>query len=90
MKFYSEKEIAEIKSVIANGENFWKASQKLSKQMKRTQMSVYQKICLMAKGVEGKRKPRKDTPGIVLKKGFTFNFKPSRAEMHDDYVKLYF
>lgn len=30
------------------------------------------------------------TKGIVLRSGFVFDFKPQRAEMHSDHVRLYF
>lgn len=31
-----------------------------------------------------------DSKGVVLSSGFVFDFKPQRAEMHSDHVRLYF
>ena len=94
MKFYSKEELASIKSTIKSGEKLTVAAKRLSKELNRSENSVYVKL-LAISGRMGKRtkRVRKQQPtagGVSLKSGFVFDFKPQRAEMHQDHVRLYF
>jgi hypothetical protein len=100
MKFYSKEELTALKSAIRNGENLPAAAKRLSKELNRTQGSVYLKILSVAKEIGAiKHKTKKAAKvivtkqpeqGITLKNGFVFDFKPQRAEMYQDHVRIYF
>jgi hypothetical protein len=97
LKFYSEQEIQALKSAIQNNEKLVAASKRLSKEFKRSQGSVYAKLLELSNRI-GKGKKRKNTNmitqpserGVELKSGFVFDFKPQRAEMFKDHVRIYF
>ena len=100
MKFYSKEEIATIKSAIRSGEKLSVASKRLSGEFNRPVGSVYVKSLQIAKEM-GSMKKRNKKPakivtqsttdkGVTLKNGFVFDFKPQRAEMFQDHVRLYF
>jgi hypothetical protein len=100
MKFYSKEEIATIKSVLINGEKLPAASRRLSKEFNRSEGSVYLKLLEVGKEIgvikhKSMKKPAKvitqsSDKGVTLRNGFVFDFKPQRAEMHQDHVRLYF
>ena len=99
MKFYSKEEIATIKSAIRSGEKLTAASKRLSKEFSRSEGSVYLKILEVGKEIGAiKHKPMKkpakvvtqSDKGVTLRNGFVFDFKPQRAEMYQDHVRIYF
>lgn len=100
MKFYSKEEIATIKSAIRNGEKPMQASKRLSKEFNRSEGSVYFKVLEIGRNMgaikgRSKRKPatvttKPSSNGVTLNNGFVFDFKPQRAEMYQDHVRIYF
>jgi hypothetical protein len=97
MRHYSKKEVAIIKDSIRNGEKPQAASKRLAQQFGRPASSVYMKIINLRKRTYKKRTPAKVTTtptpmetGVRLDSGFVFDFKPRRAEMHKDHVRIYF
>lgn len=93
VKFYSEKEIASMTTAVKSGEKLSVASKRLSKEFGRSEASVYVKMLTIA-GRTRKNKAAKvqksSDKGITLKNGFVFDFKPQRAEMYKDHVRIYF
>lgn len=94
MKFYSKEEIATIKSAIKSGEKSKEISKKLSEKFGRSEASVYLKVLEVSKKM-GVRKTAKvviqnPEKGVTLRNGFVFDFKPQRAEMYQDHVRIYF
>lgn len=96
MNFYSEQEIKKMNTAIKTGEKLVNVARILSKEFNRSEASVYVKL-LSLSGRTGRKKSKikkvekvKTNSGIVLNKGFVFDFKPQRAEMHSDHVRLYF
>ena len=99
MKFYSKEEIATIKSAIRSGEKLPAAARRLSKELGRSQGSIYLKLLQVGKEIGAIKhktmKPAKvvaqqPEQGVTLRNGFVFNFKPQRAEMFQDHVRIYF
>jgi hypothetical protein len=97
MKFYSKEEIATLKSVVRSGEKLPAAARRLSEELNRSQGSVYLKLLEVGKkmGVIKTKKPAKvvaqqSDKGVTLRNGFVFDFKPQRAEMFQDHVRIYF
>lgn len=96
MRHYSKKEVAIIKESIRNGEKPQAASKRLAREFDRPVSSVYMKIISLRKRTYKKRTPATvtvNTPvetGVRLDSGFVFDFKPRRAEMHKDHVRIYF
>lgn len=97
MKFYSKEEIATIKSAIRSGEKSTAVSKRLSKEFGRSEISVYLKVLEVGKkmGAIKTKRPAKvvtqnSDKGVTLRNGFVFDFKPQRAEMYQDHVRIYF
>jgi len=97
LKFYSEKEIELMTKAIKNNEKLTVASVRFSKEFNRSANSVYVKLLSLAgrMGINKSKKPAKvvtqqSEKGIALKSGFVFDFKPQRAEMHSNHVRLFF
>ena len=100
MKFYSKEEIATLKSAIRSGEKLPAAAKRLSKELNRPQNSVYLKLLQVGKEIgvikhktvkkQAKIVVQPSEKGVTLRSGFVFDFKPQRAEMFQDHVRLYF
>lgn len=97
MNFYSEEQIQTIQSELKAGTKATQIARKYSKEWKRNAGSLLVKIYTIKKEVglcktsSKERKPANvNNKGVVLPSGFVFDFKPSRAEMHSDHVRLYF
>lgn len=101
MNFYSEKEINTIKSELKAGLKPTAIARKYSKEWGRTINAILFKILMISKNPKAKTVKRgrpvgskttkpNNGAGIVLSSGFVFDFKPHRAEMHSDHVRLYF
>ena len=92
-KFWSESEIKALITAIEKFQSVSKASEWLAPKIQRSYGTIYQKgNSLVNTGVVSspkKKKPAKIT-GVVMPKGFSFDFVPTRAEMTKDHVKLYF
>ena len=101
--FYSEKELQTIQSEIKQGNSVLEIAKKYAKSWNRNEKSLLVKIYKMIRTgdttVHTKRgkKPAKvvvkqqpEQGGVTLRSGFVFDFKPQRAEMHQDHVRLYF
>jgi len=97
MKFYSKEELTTIKSAIRSGEKLTVTAKRLSTELNRSQDSLYFKVLQLAKEMGVKKKkaakivtqPTSDK-GVTLRNGFVFDFKPQRAEMYQDHVRIYF
>ncbi len=98
LRFYSKQEITTLKSAINSGEKLTKAADRLSKELKRPKNSVYFKLLETAKRMGVMKTKTKKTAkvvtqsneGVTLRNGFVFDFKPQRAEMYQDHVRIYF
>lgn len=98
LRFYSKQEITALKSAINSGEKLTKAAERLSKEFKRSKGSIYFKLLQTAKSMGiMKTRARKtakvvtqSNEGVTLRNGFVFDFKPQRAEMYKDHVRIYF
>jgi hypothetical protein len=95
VKMWTDKEVAAAKTTIEkfNG-NLAKASEWLAPKLNRTPHAVMQKLCAIIKGntttkTERKNRIEKPTQSLQLPKGFSFDFKPIKAEMFKDHVRLY-
>lgn len=95
IKFWTDKEVKAAETTITkfNG-NLAKASEWLAPKLDRTQHAVMQKLCAIVKGkttakTERKHRIEKPTQALQLPKGFSFDFKPVKAEMYKDHVRLY-
>lgn len=84
--FYTRQQIKELKTVAASGEPATKVAKRLSRQWNRSEAGVYAKICTLRK-TGGKLKKEN---GMALPAGFSFDFKPTKAEMFKNHVRLYF
>ena len=97
--------VAEVKAAITCMNKFsstYKAAEYLSPKIGKTVQNVAVKMYSIKKGMykieDGKlvrkertvREPKIDKKSINLPQGFSFDFKPVRAEMFKDHVKLYF
>ena len=92
LRFYSKEEITTMKAVVKTDEKLIAASKRLSKEFGRSEGSIYVKL-LSLSGRMGKKtitKPKSQDIGIKLSTGFVFDFKPQRAEMFKDHVRIYF
>jgi len=84
--FYTEEQNKELKKLAAGNEPGTAIARRLSKQWKRPEAGIYCKLTTLRK-TGGKSK--KDN-GMALPSGFSFDFKPTRAEMFKNHVRLYF
>jgi hypothetical protein len=92
IKFWTDKEIKAAKTTIEKFDgNLAKASEWLAPKLDRTPHAVMQKLCAIIKADKEPRKNRieKSTQPLQLPKGFSFDFKPIKAEMFKDHVRLY-
>lgn len=106
VKFYSAKEESTIQEEIKAGLSSTKIARKYAKAWGRTEGSLQVKVCkIMREGVsttkkkigrpigsKTKKAANIQTPekGVTLRNGFVFDFKPQRAEMFQDHVRIYF
>ena len=99
--FYSEKELQTIQSEIKQGVPVPEIAKKYAKSWNRTESSLLVKIYKIIRTKDtavytkrGKKPARvisqANNQGITLHGGFVFDFKPQRAEMFQDHVRLYF
>ena len=85
-----------MNSVIKSGEKLTVAARRLSKEFKRSEGTIYVKMLqLLGRTNRKVKRPakvvtQKQAQGVTLRNGFVFDFKPQRAEMHQDHVRLYF
>jgi hypothetical protein len=86
-KMYSAVQIAELKRLAATAEPVARIARKLSKEWNRAEGGLYVKIANIRKsgGTVVKRENRLELP-----QGFKFDFKPTKAEVYQDHVRLYF
>jgi hypothetical protein len=84
--FYTEEQNKELKKLAAGNEKGTVIARRLSKQWKRPQAGIYCKISTLRK-TGGKLKKES---GMALPSGFSFDFKPTKAEMFKNHVRLYF
>lgn len=95
VKFWTDKEVKAAKTTIEKFDgNLAKASEWLAPKLNRTPHAVMQKLCSIIKGnttAKTERKTRMEKPAqpLQLPKGFSFDFKPVKAEMFKDHVRLY-
>ena len=95
IKFWTDREISIAKATIEKFDgNLAKASEWLGPKLNRTPHAVMQKLCAIVKGkttakTERKHRIEKPTQALQLPKGFSFDFKPVKAEMYKDHVRLY-
>lgn len=84
--FYTKEQVKKMKTLAASGEPAIKVAQRLSREWKRSESGIYAKICTLRK-TGGKLKKES---GMALPSGFSFDFKPTKAEMFKNHVRLYF
>lgn len=84
--FYTEEQNKELKKLAAGNEPGTAIARRLSKQWKRPEAGIYVKISTLRK-TGGKLKKES---AMALPSGFSFDFKPTRAEMFKNHVRLYF
>lgn len=101
-KFWTVSEVKAAMTCINKFPNVNKAAQFLAPKIKKSVANVSFKMYEIKKGkvkiedgqiVKAQRAVRGskiDKKSIVLPQGFSFDFKPIRAEMFKDHVKLYF
>jgi hypothetical protein len=100
VSFYSKNQVETIQSEIKAGVSASKIARKYASSWNRSEDSLKVKIYKMIRtgDVSTHTKPGRksakivsqDSKGITLSSGFVFDFKPQRAEMHSDHVRLYF
>ena len=103
MKFYSNEEVQTITNELNAGTKVTEITRKYFKEWGRSYDSLMYKVCEINKKLKqgrpvtkrgrpvgSKTKVATNNGGIVLSSGFIFDFKPQRAEMHADHVRLYF
>ncbi len=95
-KFWTPAETNKVIAAINKYKSASKAATIIAPQLKRSYETTYQKgVHLIKKGLvnvpEKPKKEKKPTKtGMLIPKGFSFDFVPTRAEMFKDHVKLYF
>jgi hypothetical protein len=83
--FYTEEQNNELKRLAATKQKGIVIAKRLAKQWKRPEAGLYCKILTLRKtGGKLKRENR-----MALPAGFSFDFKPIRAEMFQNHVRLY-
>lgn len=84
--FYTPQQVKELKTAAATNEPATRIAQRLSRQWNRSEAGIYVKIATLRKtGGKLKRENK-----MALPAGFSFDFKPTRAEMFKNHVRLYF
>jgi hypothetical protein len=84
--FYTEEQNKELKKLAAGNETGTLIAKRLSKQWKRPETGIYCKLTTLRKTGGKSKKENK----MALPSGFSFDFKPIRAEMYKNHVRLYF
>lgn len=83
--FYTEEQNNELKRLAATNQKGIAIAKRLAKQWKRPEAGLYSKITMLRKtGGKLKKENR-----MALPAGFSFDFKPIRAEMYKNHVRLY-
>jgi len=83
--FYTEEQTKELKQLAATNETGIAIAKRLARKWKRPFAGVYCKISALRKtGGKLKKENR-----MALPAGFSFDFKPIRAEMYKNHVRLY-
>jgi len=84
---YTKVQISELKRLAATAEPVTRIARRLSKEWNRSEGGLYVKIANIRKsgGTSTKRENRLELP-----QGFKFDFKPTKAEVYQDHVRLYF
>jgi len=83
--FYTEEQNKELKKLAITDEKGTTIAKRLSKQWKRPEAGIYCKITTLRK--TGGKLKKENT--MALPAGFSFDFKPIRAEMYKNHVRLY-
>jgi hypothetical protein len=99
-KPFSKQEKQILIDVVNSGKSIRKTSPAIAKSMGRSTMSVASKMYVIRKdlGLAPERKKRivkarreaEVSTQTATANDFSFNFKPSRTEIHRDHVRLYF
>jgi hypothetical protein len=83
--FYTEEQNNELKRLATTNQKGIAIAKRLAKQWKRPEAGLYSKITMLRKtGGKLKKENR-----MALPAGFSFDFKPIRAEMYKNHVRLY-
>jgi len=83
--FYTEEQNNELKRLATTNQKGITIAKRLAKQWKRPEAGLYSKITMLRKtGGKLKKENR-----MALPAGFSFDFKPIRAEMYKNHVRLY-
>lgn len=83
--FYTEEQNKELKQLAATNETGVSIAKRLARKWKRPQSGIYCKLSTLRKtGGKLKKENR-----MALPAGFSFDFKPIRAEMYKNHVRLY-
>jgi len=83
--FYTEEQNKELKKLAITDEKGTTIAKRLSKQWKRPEAGIYCKLTTLRKtGGKSKKENKMQLPA-----GFSFDFKPMRAEMYKNHVRLY-
>lgn len=92
LNFYTKEQVNAIAQEIKAGKNNSQIAREYSKKWNRSFSGVYVKVMnLRNPKTKVRTKTQKVNDGaVVLSSGFVFDFKPQRAEMHKDHVRLYF
>lgn len=85
--FYTKEQKDIVKTELAKGIKPVDIARKYCKQFNRKKENLLAFIYYLNKGNKMIKVPKET---IVLPSGFSFDFKPSSAEMHKDHIKLYF
>lgn len=96
---FSKQEKQILVDTVNSGKSIRKTSPSIAKSMGRSTMSVASKMYILRRDL-GLAPDRKKRVNKVVRKeaqvntppsaSFSFNFKPSRTEVHQDHVRLYF
>lgn len=99
-KPFSKQEKQILIETVNSGKSIRKTSPAIAKSMGRSEMSVSHKMYMIRKdlGLAPERKKRvtktrkeaEVNTQAITANGFSFNFNPSRTEIHKDHVRLYF
>jgi len=83
--FYTEEQNNELKRLATTNQKGIAIAKRLAKKWKRPEAGLYSKITMLRKtGGKLKKENR-----MALPAGFSFDFKPIRAEMYKNHVRLY-
>lgn len=93
--FYSKSDVAKMKQLIRTGESLFKIAREHHQAFNAPLSGFYAKLIKVSKNTKKiakieKAMPKKETKGIVIPDGTTFEGTTKKVQIYSDHFRIYF